>query len=154
MASDDKKKHPLQHLLAGGAAGLVESSVCHPLDTIKTRMQLRRQTATVEKVVVKMRDSMMEPALRLQHSLQDPVLRTATGGGHEPGIRFTGPTKLTNVTMHPHTVQAPLGPIGTARRIVEREGFFALYKVSGLSCDGPDFVFSSHTFTHFADKRD
>jgi hypothetical protein len=31
--------------------------------------------------------------------------------------------------MHPRTVQAPLGPIGTARRIVEREGFFALYKV-------------------------
>ncbi|GAX12832.1 solute carrier family 25 (mitochondrial citrate transporter), member 1 [Fistulifera solaris] len=126
MAPDDKKKHPLQHLLAGGAAGLVESSVCHPLDTIKTRMQLRRQSATVEKVVVKMRDSMMEPALRLQHSLQDPVLRTA--GGLEPGIRLSGPTKLAHVTMHPHTVQAPLGPIGTARRIVEREGFFALYK--------------------------
>ncbi|KAJ2856522.1 Mitochondrial succinate-fumarate transporter [Coemansia erecta] len=28
------------HLLAGGAAGLVESTCCHPLDTIKVRMQL------------------------------------------------------------------------------------------------------------------
>ncbi|KAL7531664.1 hypothetical protein ACHAXR_004163 [Thalassiosira sp. AJA248-18] len=38
-----KKKKPIQHLLAGGTAGFVESSICHPLDTIKTRMQLRRQ---------------------------------------------------------------------------------------------------------------
>lgn len=29
------------HLVAGGIAGVVESSCCHPLDTIKTRMQLR-----------------------------------------------------------------------------------------------------------------
>jgi solute carrier family 25 (mitochondrial citrate transporter), member 1 len=35
------KKTMLHHLFAGGAAGFVESSVCHPLDTIKTRMQLR-----------------------------------------------------------------------------------------------------------------
>jgi len=31
----------LQNLVSGGIAGLVESSCCHPLDTIKTRMQLR-----------------------------------------------------------------------------------------------------------------
>ncbi|CAM9226570.1 unnamed protein product [Choristocarpus tenellus] len=37
----DKKKNPLIHLVAGGTAGVVESSCCHPLDTIKTRMQLR-----------------------------------------------------------------------------------------------------------------
>ncbi|RKP14966.1 mitochondrial carrier domain-containing protein [Piptocephalis cylindrospora] len=30
------------HLLAGGAAGLTEALCCHPLDTIKVRMQLRR----------------------------------------------------------------------------------------------------------------
>jgi solute carrier family 25 citrate transporter 1 len=35
-----KKISPFQHLLAGGTAGFVESSVCHPLDTVKTRMQL------------------------------------------------------------------------------------------------------------------
>ncbi|KAJ1729984.1 Mitochondrial succinate-fumarate transporter, partial [Coemansia biformis] len=29
------------HLLAGGAAGLAEALCCHPLDTIKVRMQLR-----------------------------------------------------------------------------------------------------------------
>lgn len=116
-------------------------------------MQLRRQSATVEKVVVKMRDSMMEPALRLQHSLQDPVLKTATGVGHEPGIRLNGPTKLTNVTMHPHTVQAPLGPIGTARRIIEREGYFALYKVSQSSCDF-DHLLVTGNQTNLFDTRD
>ncbi|EED88517.1 succinate/fumarate mitochondrial transporter, partial [Thalassiosira pseudonana CCMP1335] len=71
-----KKKKPIQHLLAGGTAGFVESSICHPLDTIKTRMQLRRQT-THRKVIEKV---------------------------------------------------APLGPFGTARRIIQREGPLALYK--------------------------
>ncbi|KAG5190418.1 mitochondrial carrier domain-containing protein [Tribonema minus] len=40
-AAAPAKKHPLIHLIAGGAAGAVESSVLFPLDTIKTRMQLR-----------------------------------------------------------------------------------------------------------------
>lgn len=41
MAPKDERKNPLMHLVAGGVAGVVESSCCHPLDTIKTRMQLR-----------------------------------------------------------------------------------------------------------------
>jgi len=45
-----KKRHPLEHFLAGGSAGLVESSVCHPLDTIKTRMQLRTQIANAKPI--------------------------------------------------------------------------------------------------------
>lgn len=98
-------------------------------------MQLRRQTTSVEKVVVKLRSSMMEPALRLKHSLQEPMLKPA--GVHEPGLHLGGSTaaatkeaitRTANITVHPHTVQAPLGPIGTARRIIEREGVFALYK--------------------------
>eukprot|EP00126_Sphaerothecum_destruens_P005194 Sdes_comp18629_c0_seq1m8819 len=36
------KKSFFDHLLAGGGAGVVESLACHPLDTIKTRMQLSR----------------------------------------------------------------------------------------------------------------
>lgn len=99
------------------------------------RMQLRKnQSASVQKVVVKMRDSLMEPALRLKHSLQEPQLVKAAGGVHEPGLRLTPQaTAHATVTIRPDhlpqgTVQAPLGPIGTARRIVQREGFFALYK--------------------------
>jgi hypothetical protein len=136
MSSDNntknKKKSPLQQFVAGGCAGLVESSVCHPLDTIKTRMQLRRQTTSVEKVVVQVRHSLMDPALRLKHSLQEP--RTVMVGGHlhEPGMHLTGlPPPARPVPLsaaNAHVVQAPLGPIGTARRIVQREGFFALYK--------------------------
>jgi Mitochondrial carrier protein len=67
-------KNPLMHLVVGGAAGLVESLVCYLLDTIKTRMQLQRQNTTVEKAVQKMRDSLMEPALRLKHLLQEPMI--------------------------------------------------------------------------------
>jgi len=131
--SAPKKKHPLQHLIAGGCAGLVESSICHPLDTIKTRMQLRRQGTSVAKSVVKMRDSLMEPALRLKHSLQEPTLKAA-GGLHEPSLHLkpagAAGAHHTVVTIKApaNVVQASLGPIGTARRIVQREGFMALYK--------------------------
>ncbi|KAM0750392.1 mitochondrial carrier [Meredithblackwellia eburnea MCA 4105] len=42
-----KKKTPIGvHLLAGGTAGLAEALVCHPLDTIKVRMQLSRSGRT------------------------------------------------------------------------------------------------------------
>ncbi|ORY90151.1 mitochondrial carrier domain-containing protein [Leucosporidium creatinivorum] len=42
-APEQKKKTPIGvHLLAGGGAGLSEALVCHPLDTIKVRMQLSR----------------------------------------------------------------------------------------------------------------
>ena len=153
----------MQHLIGGGIAGLAESSVCHPLDTLKTRMQLRRQaTPSIEQVVTKVRHSLMEPALRFKHSLQDPsasykVTPTAVidGSGaailHEPS--WKGAAAAATPSRSPHAnhrtvvvkppgargtatlpssaVQAPLGPIGTARRIIEREGFIALYK--GLS---------------------
>jgi solute carrier family 25 citrate transporter 1 len=103
-------------------------------------MQLRRQTTSVEKVVVKVRNSLVEPALRLQHSLREPLLRTQRF--HEPGwqtipsaTRTGGGATVTEVVrLSPQAraaagvVQAPLGPIGTARRIVQREGLLALYK--------------------------
>lgn len=132
----EKKKNPLQHFLAGGCAGVVESTICHPLDTIKTRMQLRRQTVIPAAVVVKMRDSMMEPALRLQHSLSEPGVafpgagHHGSGGAiHEPGGgRFKGGGAATVAIHKPGTVSATLGPLGTARRIIQREGWQALYK--------------------------
>ncbi|KAL3773224.1 hypothetical protein ACHAW5_008145, partial [Stephanodiscus triporus] len=37
---EQEKISPFQHLLARGTAGFAESLVCHPLNTIKTRMQL------------------------------------------------------------------------------------------------------------------
>lgn len=142
MSSKDDKKNPLMHLIAGGAAGLVESSVCHPLDTIKTRMQLRKNSVDTTKI----KNSLVEPALRIKHSLQEPFARpepTLTSSGepiltrghlHEPGFVGKATTGHAKVVIQPTsrgTVQASLGPFGTAKRIVQREGFFALYK--GLS---------------------
>lgn len=41
-----KQKTPLlTHLVAGGAAGFMEACTCHPLDTIKVRMQLAKNAA-------------------------------------------------------------------------------------------------------------
>eukprot|EP01137_Pigoraptor_chileana_P026836 Opistho-2@8703 len=72
-----KEKSMFVNLVAGGGAGFMESATCHPLDTIKTRMQLARQRGS------------------------------------------------------------SMGPFATASRIVNNEGFFALYKgitavVSGI----------------------
>jgi hypothetical protein len=150
-----KKKSPWEHLIAGGMAGFVESSLCHPLDTIKTRMQLRRQSNTLE--AVRARSSLVEPALRLKHSLAEPALRLKhslvepldyirRGGAsmaesgvlqqstvHEPGLTLRHapvvPRPVPSPPLDPHgAVNATLGPLGTAKRIVKREGFTALYK--------------------------
>mmetsp|Transcript_23575 Transcript_23575/g.48809 ORF Transcript_23575/g.48809 Transcript_23575/m.48809 type:complete len:441 (+) Transcript_23575:197-1519(+) len=161
-AAAPKKKHPLMHLVAGGTAGFVESSICHPLDTIKTRMQLRRQAQTVE--AVRARSSLHEPGMIRRvvgGSLAEPAAglhRTAAaaaapavaveglGGGaataaaamgHEPGMHLAtaghpggpSPAQVRVIASHqPGAVTAPLGPFGTAKRIVTREGFTALYK--------------------------
>ncbi|KAN0062734.1 Mitochondrial succinate-fumarate transporter [Thecaphora frezii] len=48
--SENKKVAPSTHLIAGGIAGFAEACTCHPLDTIKVRMQLsRRGRGTGEK---------------------------------------------------------------------------------------------------------
>jgi hypothetical protein len=159
-----KKKHPMMHLVAGGMAGFVESSICHPLDTIKTRMQLRRQAQTVE--AVRARSSLHEPGMIRRvvgSSLAEPrvaglhrtaavAVEGAAGGGggvggatlaaaaHEPGLHLAAsaaaghpggpsPAQVRVIASHqPGSVTATLGPIGTAKRIIAREGFTALYK--------------------------
>ncbi|KAF8455389.1 mitochondrial carrier domain-containing protein [Terfezia claveryi] len=42
---EKKKPTAAVHLIAGGGAGLCEALACHPLDTIKVRMQLSRRAA-------------------------------------------------------------------------------------------------------------
>lgn len=44
MAPKNKNKNPVVHFVSGGAAGLMEALCCHPLDTIKVRMQLYRKS--------------------------------------------------------------------------------------------------------------
>eukprot|EP00986_Skeletonema_menzelii_P014177 scaffold9063_cov126-Skeletonema_menzelii.AAC.1 len=206
-----KKKKPIQHLIAGGTAGFVESSICHPLDTIKTRMQLRRQTTNRKKVQQKvermegralgsMRDATSTNTVggtvksldgkgALHRSSGDgdgggkskgnttnpavktieketvrikPNVKAATSATSSSGVGSSGPssamhdvgwkqrlpttsntsaaastviksstttttTAATAATNSP-TVVATLGPFGTARRIIQREGPMALYK--------------------------
>lgn len=43
QGSNRKKNGPLTDAIAGGAAGMMEALACHPLDTIKVRMQLSRR---------------------------------------------------------------------------------------------------------------
>lgn len=43
--NNTKKTPLLTHLVAGGAAGFMESCTCHPLDTIKVRMQLAKHVS-------------------------------------------------------------------------------------------------------------
>jgi hypothetical protein len=121
-------------------------------DTIKTRMQLRRQSATIE--AIQARSSLAEPALRFKHSLVEPLAFIKRGGSfaeptangmlqrshvHEPSLKMVAsataavPVKASTYssTSTKGVITAPMGPWGTATRIVKREGFFALYK--GLS---------------------
>ncbi|KAE8209583.1 hypothetical protein CF319_g5315 [Tilletia indica] len=42
-AAGKKKVAPSTHLIAGGIAGFAEACTCHPLDTIKVRMQLSKR---------------------------------------------------------------------------------------------------------------
>mmetsp|Transcript_455 Transcript_455/g.768 ORF Transcript_455/g.768 Transcript_455/m.768 type:complete len:363 (+) Transcript_455:298-1386(+) len=109
-----KKKNPALQLIAGGTAGFVESTICHPLDTIKTRMQLRRQQSTIN--AVRARSSFMEPGIRNVSSLTEPKLRVLQEASSHVA------------RQQQQAVAATLGPFGTARRIVEREGFVSLYK--------------------------
>lgn len=138
-SNNKKKKHPGLHLVAGGAAGLVESSICHPLDTIKTRMQLRRQQSTIE--AVRARSSLHEPgmtrSMSSMSSFAEPRLTQLHSTSKEPsGIKaavnsIMGRPAVSLLNTRTGPVTATLGPIGTARRIIQREGFFSLYK--GLS---------------------
>lgn len=48
MSQKKKSSNPVVNLIAGGTAGLFEALCCHPLDTIKVRMQIYRRAASGE----------------------------------------------------------------------------------------------------------
>lgn len=184
-ATKKKKVSPLQHLLAGGTAGFVESSICHPLDTIKTRMQLRKQTTIASRALgassssssssSSMKDatqtirmggkassalagptttmtSNMEPGgyknriivsstptsnfstykasipnRMAPGSLRDATTTIATSSAASNSATLTT-TAMMNNGVPATTVTGGLGPFGTAKRIIQREGIVALYK--------------------------
>jgi hypothetical protein len=145
-----KKKKPIQHLIGGGIAGFVESSVCHPLDTIKTRMQLRRQTTTKTEVAKRMEGkalgSLRDASNKKETVIVKPNLDGKSAGSapssafHDVGWKQRVPVGAANTSSASTAIKAAaevsssgpvvatLGPFGTARRIVSREGPLALYK--------------------------
>lgn len=52
---EKRKGNPALDLIAGGTAGCMEALACHPLDTIKVRMQLKRKAPSEGGVPVKPR---------------------------------------------------------------------------------------------------
>ncbi|KAL7530081.1 hypothetical protein ACHAWF_003235 [Thalassiosira exigua] len=240
-----KKKPALQHLVAGGAAGFVESSACHPLDTIKTRMQLRRQNTLRGRALGSLRDPQGGGKGSLQgggggegRALRRTKEATTTGGAEakraeagKAAAKTTGATaaeakaktetvratpdatkakstkakstggaatasaakgvvhhdvgwkqrlppagqgttsassassaakSATSAAAKPASsssaansgaVVAPLGPLGTARRIVSREGFAALYKGLTAVYTGivPKMAIRFLSFEHYRD---
>eukprot|EP00980_Cylindrotheca_fusiformis_P022547 scaffold9435_cov137-Cylindrotheca_fusiformis.AAC.3 len=111
-STKNNQKSHLQHLIAGGCAGLVESSICHPLDTVKTMMQLQGTNQT-----------------RRQR------ITSPTFGGRNPKKRGLSTTALSRVSLlrlpkepSGSAVLPHHGPIQTARRIVQQDGFVALYR--------------------------
>jgi len=111
-----EKKHPLIHLLSGGAAGFVESSLCHPLDTVKTRMQLRRHKSVIQ-------------AIRARSSLQEPAMTRSFSSLSELKLSTNySPTSVGATRIDTSVSTTTLGPVKTAQRIIQREGFFSLYK--------------------------
>lgn len=145
MASNDndqqpKKKKPIQHLIGGGIAGFVESSICHPFDTVKTRMQLRDQSTPSKEVVKRMGSKATRDALGMlqgktmisKENVHFNGLKSATWKQRmlSPALSsaaaaMSTASKAAVQTAHP--VLADLGPFGTARKIVTREGPTALY---------------------------
>ncbi|CAN6674647.1 succinate/fumarate mitochondrial transporter [Trichomonascus vanleenenianus] len=50
MAVAKRRSNPVVELIAGGTAGMCEAFTCHPLDTIKVRMQLNKKAGTGDQV--------------------------------------------------------------------------------------------------------
>jgi hypothetical protein len=151
--SSEKKKNPIIQMTAGAVAGFVESTICHPLDTIKTRMQIRKQQSSIDYVrarsslhepeVIKALNSLAEPKIVLRTEAASSKTRFSVGGSgavainriHDPDTlskdlhpSSNKPPQISTTIRHSPLVAAPLGPLGTARRMINREGFLSLYK--------------------------
>ena len=98
------EKVPLYvHLIAGGGAGFIESCTCHPLDTIKVRLQLQTR---------------LKNASTSARVMEVPM---QTGQGIQAKIPIQRRTSGT----------ANLGPFSMGLSIVRNEGYLALYKGLG-----------------------
>lgn len=119
MSNNSKKQRPHSmavHLVAGGAAGLVESSICHPFDTIKTQLQLQQSSS-----------------LHVKSSAQSVITpNISITGSDVTKVKYRAFSSVTSqqVGLAPNrpAIQPPTGAIGMARSIVLQEGVPSLYK--------------------------
>ncbi|KAJ3060655.1 hypothetical protein HDU98_003409 [Podochytrium sp. JEL0797] len=107
-AKPPAKKNLAIHLLAGGVGGMCEALVCHPLDTIKVRLQLR-------------------------------------------GERASQTASLSGAAAKAAKAKAKANFIQIGRQIVEKEGFFSLYKGLGAVLGGiiPKMAIRFSSFEYF-----
>ncbi|CAG8620464.1 16274_t:CDS:2 [Acaulospora morrowiae] len=85
MSKNLDKKSLLIHFLAGGGAGLTEALCCHPLDTIKVRMQLNKKSTRPGFLTVALNITRRESPLALYKGLGAVV----TGIVPKMAIRFS-----------------------------------------------------------------
>ena len=130
-----QQQHPIVHLVAGGAAGLVESSLCHPFDTVKTRLQLQQSPS-----------AHALPAAPHHHPSAVIVSSIANASTNANANASTTATLASRrrrafsthglTTSRPAVAavsqqiqqQSPTGAVGMARSIVAHEGISSLYK--------------------------
>ena len=112
-----QQRHPMAvHLVAGGAAGLVESSICHPFDTIKTSLQLQQTSLQVK-------SSAARSAIPPNISVTGSELTTVKHRAFSSVTTQTGLISASRAQLQP-----PTGAFGMARSIVVHEGIPSLYK--------------------------
>uniref|UniRef100_A0A060TI63 ARAD1D36432p n=1 Tax=Blastobotrys adeninivorans TaxID=409370 RepID=A0A060TI63_BLAAD len=111
MSSSTRKRgNPIVELIAGGTAGCMEAVTCHPLDTIKVRMQLRRRAVQAAKQVT-------------------PNSSPATAAAQE-AVNATGESLAALKS------QKPKGFVRTGIDIVKKETPLGLYKGLGAVITG------------------
>lgn len=123
MTTQKKRGHPVIELIAGGTAGMCEALVCHPLDTIKVRMQLRAKNAK-----------------QITTSLKPGIPAAAVAAAATPSVTAAAAAK-------------PLGFIATGVRIVHRETPIGLYKGLGAVMAGITPKMAIRFFTYEQLKR-
>jgi hypothetical protein len=74
-----KKKNLGMHLVAGGVAGCCEALACHPLDTIKVRLQLRGERQIRTKPI-----SLLEGSEALKAAAAEAAKVLDLRGLHDP----------------------------------------------------------------------
>lgn len=136
-----KKGNPAVELIAGGTAGMFEALCCHPLDTIKVRMQLRRKENEQKKDEIKSK------------AVASNKAETTVVGGNKANAQVSTVQNQQTVTLSDGkkiALRPQRGFIGTGIEIVKKESPLSLYKGLGAVLTGitPKMAirFSSYEF--------